>query len=62
MADLTPQEKYKLETLKAREHDTQRDMDYHEQVKTRHEAALNTGAINLADIRAEIEALEAKNK
>lgn len=62
MADLTPQEKYKLETLKAREHDTQRDLEYHAGKAEEHHVKANTGAINLADIRAEIEALEAKNK
>lgn len=61
MTELNPAEQYRLESLKARKVTTERDVAYHEQQKIKHEAAADTGALNLAEIQAEIEKIERKN-
>jgi hypothetical protein len=61
MTELNPAEQYRLESLKARKVTTERDVAYHEQQKIKHEAAADTGALNLADIEAEIKPIEGRD-
>lgn len=58
MTELTPADKYKLESLKARKTSTERDVRYHEQQEIKHKAAADTGSLNLKEIQDEIAKLE----
>lgn len=62
MAELTPAQKYRLESLRNRKVTTERDIKYHEAQKTKHDMGVTTGAINLKAIEEELKKLESKEQ